>query len=65
MGFQNKYVDSSLIKRYIDDNKSLKKLFKNETLIFEDKISSLVFELHSKGVSDIEIKEKIFLNNKN
>jgi len=60
MGFQNRYIDEKIIKTYFDIGKPLKILFKNETLVLEDKVSSLVHELYCNGVSDEEIKKIIY-----
>lgn len=60
MGFQNKYISEESIHFHLSKGKTLKDLFKNDTLIFEDKLSSLVYELYSEGLSDEEIKNKIF-----
>ena len=65
MGFQNRYVDKNLILTYLKLNKPLKNIFKSETLVLEDKISSLVYELHFGGVSDNEIQKIIFKQLKN
>jgi hypothetical protein len=59
MSFQNRYVDEKLIQYYFDNNKPLKVLFKNDTLVLEDKISSMVYELYCNGMSDLEIKNII------
>lgn len=64
MGFQNRYITKELISYYLNSNKQLKDLFDNETLVFEDKVSSLTYELFSNGISDEEIKNKI-INLKN
>jgi hypothetical protein len=59
MSFQNRYIDENLIQYYFDNNKPLKVLFKNDTLVLEDKTSSLVYELYCDGVSDEEIQKII------
>jgi len=59
MSFQNRYIDENLIRYYFDNNKPLKVLFKNDTLVLEDKTSSLVYELYCDGVSDEEIQKII------
>ena len=65
MGFQNRYVNEKLISSYLKLDRSLKYIFKSETLVLEDKISSLVYELHLNGVSDDEIQKTIFKQLKN
>jgi hypothetical protein len=65
MGFQNRYVNENLISTYLKLDRSLKYIFKSETLVLEDKISSLVYELHLNGVSDDEIQKTIFKQLKN
>jgi hypothetical protein len=56
MGFNKVIVDEEILMKYFEKNKPLKMLFKAEAFIFMDKISSQVYDLYTKGMSDEEIK---------
>lgn len=55
MGFHKRYINSSLTKKFIFEDK-LKLLYKADALIFEDKISSEIYDLFNQGKTNNEIK---------
>ena len=60
MGFNKVIVDEEILMKYFEKNKPLKMLFKAEAFIFMDKISSEAYDLYTRGMSDKEIKKKIY-----
>jgi len=56
MGFNKRIVDEEILMKYFEKNKPLKMLFKADALIFMDNISSEVYDLYTRGMSDEEIK---------
>jgi hypothetical protein len=59
MGFNIRYIDIDIINDYINDGLDLNDLFKSDSLIFSDEISSKVFDWNSKKMSNFDIKTKI------
>lgn len=62
MGFHKRIINSETTKVYLN-NDNLAALYNSEALIFTDEISSKVFELFEKGMSNQEIKHIIYENN--
>ena len=60
MGFNKMIISEKILMMYFQKNKPLKMLFKADALIFDDKISSEAYDLHIKGMTDEEIKKKIY-----
>lgn len=56
MGFNKRIVDEEILMKYFEKNKPLKMLFKADSLIFMDNISSEAYDLYTMGKSDEEIK---------
>lgn len=55
MGFNKRYVSSAQSIRALEKN-SLKEYYgKSDALIFEDELSSKIYELCKQGKSDLEI----------
>ncbi len=65
MGFNKRFVDKNKIETYLKGGSTLEQLFKADALIFMDSLASEVYKLHSKGVSDEDIKLKISQINDN
>jgi hypothetical protein len=65
MGFNKVIVDKEILMKYFEKNKPLKMLFKADAFIFIDKISSLAYDLYTKGMTDEEIKKTIIENENN
>jgi len=65
MGFNKIIVDEKILMMYLEKNKPLKILFKADAFIFNDKISSLAYDLYTKGIPDEEIKKTIIENENN
>ena len=63
MGFHKRIIDKKLIEKYLELKKPLKDLFKVDIIHFDDDISSKVFDLHEKGLTDNQIKIIINENN--
>jgi len=63
MGFNKRFVSENTIKEYLEEKKPLKKLFSSDAFIFMDEVSSKVFDLYNKGLTDKEI-EKILKKEK-
>lgn len=63
MGFHKRIIDKEIILKYFELNKPLKNLFKAEAIIFDDTLSSKVYELHEQGLTDNQIKIIINENN--
>lgn len=59
MGFNKRFVDKKVIETYLNGHSTLEQLFKADALIFMDSLASEVYKLHTKGVSDEDIKLKI------
>lgn len=60
MGFNKIIVDEKILMMYLEKNKPLKLLFKADAFIFNDKISTMAYELYTKGIPDEEIKKTIY-----
>ena len=56
MGFHKRIIDKDIVLKYLDLKKPLKDLFKVEVILFDDKISSMAYELHEQGLPDNQIK---------
>jgi hypothetical protein len=65
MGFNKRIVDEEILMKYFEKNKPLKGLFKADAIIFDDKISSMAYDLYTEGKSDEEIKQIIIDNENN
>lgn len=63
MGFHKRIIDKDIVLKYLDLKKPLKDLFKVEVILFDDKISSIAYELHEQGLTDNQIK--IIINEDN
>lgn len=59
MGFNKRYINDNQLISWLENKLPLERLFKADALIFEGKISSKVYDLHKKGLTDLEIKNKI------
>jgi hypothetical protein len=63
MGFHKRYINFEIVKKRLETN-SLKNLFtKCDCIIFDDKESSVVYELFCDGKSEQEILN--YINQKN
>ena len=56
MGFHKRIIDKDIVLKYLELNKPLKELFKVEVILFDDKLSSMAYELHEEGLTDNQIK---------
>lgn len=63
MGFNKRIIDKDIILKYLELNKPIKDLFKVEAILFNDEMSSMVYELHEQGLTDNQIKIIINENN--
>jgi hypothetical protein len=59
MGFTKKYVDYQSVQKCLNENLTLDALFKADSFIFMDDISSKVYEWYSQQIPNNEIKLKI------
>jgi hypothetical protein len=59
MSFNKKFVDYQLIEQCLNDDLTLDVLFKGDSFIFVDEISSKVYEWHSQQLPNNEIKIKL------
>lgn len=62
MGFNKRFVSTDLIKFSLQNNNSLKDLFKSDAFIFMDDMSYSVYKMYHNGMTENEIKT--FLNGK-
>ena len=62
MGFNKRYINSQLSIKALEDNRLKYYYGKSDVLIFEDEISSLIYDLFKKGNTDTEI---LLIINKN
>lgn len=63
MGFHKRIIEKDIILKYLELKKPIKDLFKVEAILFNDKMSSMVYELHEQGLTDNQIKIIINENN--
>ena len=64
MSFNKRFVDKERILETLSEQEPLSKLFSADAYIFLDDISSTVYDLYIKGISDKEI-ENIIKNGQN
>ena len=55
MGFTKRFITEELIMSRIKSGHNLTKIFNVDALIFQDKISSKIYELHIKGYTDTDV----------
>lgn len=60
MGFTKRFITEELIMTRIKSGHNLTKIFNVDALIFQDKISSKIYELHMEGYEDNEIFKIIY-----
>jgi len=59
MSFNKKFVDYQLVEKCLNDNLTLDALFKTDSIILMDDVSSKVFEWYTQKMSNDEIKIKL------
>lgn len=64
MSFNKRFVDKERILETLSEQEPLSRLFSADAYIFLDDISSAVYDLYIKGISDKEI-ENIIKNGQN
>lgn len=60
MGFNKRFVTEEIIKKTLENNLSISKLFESDAIIFMDDVSNEVFKMVNKGISETEIKTTIY-----
>jgi hypothetical protein len=60
MGFNKRYINFNLIENYLISERGLSGLFKSDLLIFEDSKSSKIHKWFKKGLTEKQIKDKIW-----
>jgi len=55
MGFNKRYVNSEFSMRALKNNDLKNYYGKSDVLIFEDQVSSQIYDLYKKGLSNTEI----------
>ncbi len=59
MGFNKRFVKFENILNRLKSNQPLSSYFSADALIFTDKESKVIFDLHEKGMTDSEILKTI------
>jgi hypothetical protein len=59
MGFTKKYVDYQSVQKCLNDNLTLDVLFRADSFIFMDELSSMVYEWYVQRLPNNEIKLKL------
>ena len=59
MVFNKRFLKLDNIKKFLNNDYPLSKVFSADALIFTDDASTKVFKLHEKGVEDKEILKMI------
>jgi hypothetical protein len=59
MGFNKRFVKFDNILYRLNSNEPLSSYFSADALLFTDKESKIIFDLHEKGVTDSEILKLI------
>ena len=59
MGFNKRFLKLDNIKKFLNNDYPLSKVFSADALIFTDESSTKVFKLYEKGVEDKEILKMI------
>lgn len=59
MGFNKRFVKFENILSRLKSNEPLSSYFSADALLFTDKESKIIFDLHEKGVTDSEILKLI------
>jgi hypothetical protein len=59
MGFNKRFVKLEDIKEFLKNDYPLSKVFSTDAIIFIDEVSTKIFKLHGKGISDAEILKMI------
>jgi hypothetical protein len=62
MSFNKKFIDEKLIKQCLEQGLDFSKLFKGDALIFLDDTSSKVYYWFVEGLTNEEIKLKLYKN---
>jgi hypothetical protein len=59
MGFNKRYISIESLKKFIENECSVSKIFEADALFFCDDKSSEIYDLYLKGIDDKQLKNII------